>query len=655
MSLITVDPYKCVGCNACVRTCPAPEANITKKLEDGRFVTTVNPDKCIACGECVRNCTHGARDYNDDTSEAMDAIKKGERFIVIVAPAIKSVYPEKWKNILSWFKGKGCSVFDVAFGADVCTWAHLRAIQNHMVGKVISQPCAAIVKYIEIYQPAAIKNLSPIHSPMLCAVTFIRKYMRRTEKIIALSPCIAKKNEFVETGLVDYNVTFKKLDEYFDKLGIRIPSDSSEDFKFDFDGEQGQVGGIYPRAGGLRDNLWLHDPEINITTSEGVHKVYPELDMYAELVESKKPEVFDVLSCEFGCNVGAGTGSKRTVFDVMETMRNVEQEAKSRRKTSGGFFRGAEDKLFKKFDEELDIKDFMRKYAMTAPSRVITNSELDRAFMAMGKVTEEDRNYNCHACGYRSCGEMAIAICKGLNTPDNCIVHAKAEIAKNNALVKQKHEKLAEITSDCCELSKQLKFDIQDILNNMHSINDKSEQSAKLTGMLDKFIQTLIGICENKDSMSKDELSQLAKLLGNTKIAFDELNGNISETSTSTQTVSTSIDEINVIIETINDTLNQAIEEETVPAETAHVFTPNAVAKTKTSSNTSDTLYVHTQLPNGKVEHNETPAVQSENAEPSFDFDTNDAMFVQSRSKELLENPAENDSDNDDLSWLGGV
>lgn len=65
--IIIVNPEKCVGCNACVRNCPAQEANITKRRDDGTFVTTVNPDKCICCGECVRSCQHGARDYKDDT------------------------------------------------------------------------------------------------------------------------------------------------------------------------------------------------------------------------------------------------------------------------------------------------------------------------------------------------------------------------------------------------------------------------------------------------------------------------------------------------------------------------------------------------------------------------------------------------------------
>ena len=38
--IIIVKPEKCVGCNACVRSCPSPEANITRQLDDGRFITS---------------------------------------------------------------------------------------------------------------------------------------------------------------------------------------------------------------------------------------------------------------------------------------------------------------------------------------------------------------------------------------------------------------------------------------------------------------------------------------------------------------------------------------------------------------------------------------------------------------------------------------
>ena len=555
--LIIVKPEKCVGCNSCVRTCPAPEANITKMLEDGRFVTTVNPDRCIACGECVRNCSHGARDYIDDTEEALAAVRK-EKLIILATPAIKSTFPDKWKGILNWFRKQGQLIYDVSFGADICTWAHLRAIQNNTVGNVVTQPCAAIVKYVETYQPKLLKNLSPIHSPIMCAVVYIKKYLQRQNKIIVLSPCIAKKNEFMETGLVDYNVTFQKLDEFFEKNHVVIPPDYAGEFKYDFEGEQGQVGAIYPRPGGLRDNLWLHDPDLNITTSEGVHKVYPELDLYASLPENKHPRVFDVLSCEFGCNVGAGTGSKKTVFDVMETMREVEKEAKGRRKTSGGLFRGAEDKLFKRFDEELQLGDFTRKYLPAIPTPVPTDKQLDPIFESMGKHTEADKHYDCHACGYRSCRDMAIAIFRGLNTSDNCVVHAKSVlIARHSALMNQ-HEKMANINAKCKDLFDKLDQDVDNIVGSMGSISESTNATEDRAKVVHDLLSKVITFCSSNDKLDENGLKTLVTILEKTAAAFHDLNDNVKSTNENTEKVNAHVDDIRKLAASINETLKES-------------------------------------------------------------------------------------------------
>ena len=556
--LIIVKPEKCVGCNSCVRTCPAPEANITKMLEDGRFITTVNPDRCIACGECVRNCAHGARDYIDDTEEALAAIHK-EKMIVLATPAIKSTFPDKWKGILNWFRKQGQLIYDVSFGADICTWAHLRAIQKKTVGNVVTQPCAAIVKYIETYQPKLLKNLSPIHSPIMCGVVYIKKYLQRMNKIIVLSPCIAKKNEFLETGLVEYNVTFNKLDEFFEKNHIIIPPDHPGEFKYDFDGEQGQVGAIYPRPGGLRDNIWLHDPDIHITTSEGVHKVYPELDLYATLPESKHPTVFDVLSCEFGCNVGAGTGSKKTVFDVMETMREVEKEAKTRRKTSGGFFRGAEDKLFKRFDEELNPTDFTRGYLPAIPTPVPTDKQLEPIFESMGKHTTEERHYDCHACGYRSCKDMAIAIFRGLNTSDNCVVHSKSVLLARHSALYSQHEKLEELTNKCRDLSDQLDQDVNSIVGSMGEISESTNATEQRAKVVHDLLTNVITFCSANSTLDAAGLKTLVGILEKTATAFHDLNDNVESTNKNTELINQHITDIKDLVVNINNTLADAV------------------------------------------------------------------------------------------------
>lgn len=555
--LIITRPDKCVGCNACVRVCPAPEANTTKVLEDGRFVTSVNPDKCIACGACVGVCNHKARDFLDDTDAAMQRIQRGEKLVILATPSIKAVYPTKWKGILDWFKKKGCIIYDVSLGADICTWAHLRAIQNKKVGNIITQPCASVVNYIEMYQPKLLTNLSPIHSPIACACVYIKKYQNRQNPIAVLSPCIAKKSEFAETGVADFSITFAKLNEYFDRNDIRIPSHSESEYEYAFEDMQGQMGGVYPRPGGLRDNLWLHDPDINVTVSEGVYKVYRELDMYATMPEFKHPEVFDVLSCEFGCNIGPAAGNTaQTMFDVMTIMKEIEKNAKERRKTSG-FRGGGDDKLFKKFDDELKIADFMRNYRPSKTTPVPTEKQLEGIYEMMGKHTESDRHYNCHSCGYTSCRDMAIAIFRGLNTPDNCIVHAKSVlVAKHSALAAQ-HERLEEITTECLELSDKLKADISAINENMNTIGESNAATSERASVVNSLLKNVVTFCNSNSTMDTATVQQLVSILETTISAFSALDDNVNTTNESSAMIKKSIDEITTVIDKINDELHK--------------------------------------------------------------------------------------------------
>ena len=551
--LIIVKPEKCVGCNACVRECPAPEANMTKQLEDGRFITMVNHDKCIGCGECVKKCNHGARDFIDDTDECISEMIK-EKIIIMASPAIKTVLPTKWKGVLDWFKKQGCTVFDVSFGADICTWAHLRTIEQDKIGNIITQQCPAIVKYIEIYQPKLLQNLSPIHSPVACSAIYIKKYLRRNNPIALVTPCIASRNEAKDTELFDYNITIKKLLEYFDRNDITIPIDTSEDYEYKFDEPQGQLGSIYSRPGGLRDNLWVHDPEINITNSEGVHKVFREIDMYGRMPESKHPKVFDVLSCEFGCNIGPASGTKQTVFDVMSTMRAIENDAKGRRKSTGIMGRG-DDRLFKRFDDELRVADFLRNYKPSMPTPVPSNAQLDPIFKKMGMHTEEDRKYDCHACGYDTCRDMAIAISRGLNTPDNCIVHAKSVLLARHSALNRQNEQLEEITAECLELSDKLKENVAKINENMQNIGESTTATSERAAVVKDLLENVVTFCNDNSTMDADSVSQLTSILETTISAFSALDDNVSRTNESSETINESIKDIIALVGEINEVL----------------------------------------------------------------------------------------------------
>lgn len=197
MSIIKVNEEKCVGCNACVRACPASEANVAQLDGTGQLRILINDDKCIKCGACIEACSHGARSFEDDTDDFLADLKSGRELAVIVAPSIKISFGGQWRHVLNWMRTQGkVKIYDVGYGADICTWAHLRYLQKHPDKKLISQPCAAVVNYVLYHKPELIEHLSPVQSPMMCIAIYVRKVMGFRGKITALSPCIAKIEEF---------------------------------------------------------------------------------------------------------------------------------------------------------------------------------------------------------------------------------------------------------------------------------------------------------------------------------------------------------------------------------------------------------------------------------------------------------------------------
>lgn len=529
--IMIVKPEKCVGCNACIRSCPAPDANITVKIGEGKFITRVDPDRCIACGECIRACKHDARDYIDDTEDAMNAIAREEKLIVMVTPEIKTAFPTKWKGILDWFRSKGCSVYDASFGADICTWAHMRALETGQLSTFITQPCSAVVKYIELYQPKLLTNLSPFHSPVSCSVIYVKEYQRRDNPIAVLSACISKKTEFAETGLVDFSVTYKRLMEYFDRNDIRIASNPVEDYTYKFDDIQGELGSIYSRPGGMRDNLLEHMPDLNVTVSDGTQKVYRELEMYAKMPEQKLPQIFDVLSCEYGCNMGPASGSDQSCFETLKTMHDIEDEARARRKTTGGMFRNTEDKLFRRFDEELKISDFLRSYKPTKPSVLPSDAQLEPIFASMDLITEKERCTDCSACGYKSCRDMATAIFRGLNMPENCIQHTKKAMLSGGG----------QGGVDYMRFSTELKSAVAGIQNDLADINKTADATGERAKVVNELLRNVVAFCNSNPIMDESSVKQLTGILETTMTALGAFHQNVADTQGSTQKITESI------------------------------------------------------------------------------------------------------------------
>ena len=159
---------KCIGCNKCISACSAMGACVSS-LRDGKPRIDVDGSRCINCGACIDACEHEAREFCDDTERFFADLKKGERISILLAPAFKAKYPNEYEKVLGGLKKLGVNrIISISFGADICTWGYLNYIKKYNFIGGISQPCPAVVSYIEHYIPELIPKLFPVQSPLMC-------------------------------------------------------------------------------------------------------------------------------------------------------------------------------------------------------------------------------------------------------------------------------------------------------------------------------------------------------------------------------------------------------------------------------------------------------------------------------------------------------
>jgi len=481
---------KCVGCNKCIEACPVDFANEVYLSDDGERKIRVDDTYCIHCGACIGACDHNARDFTDDTDEFFNDLARGEAISIVAAPAALTNFDDP-ERLFGYLKSLGVKkIYDVSFGADITTWAYLRAIEKYNIKSVVAQPCPAIINYCEHYIPDILPNLSPMQSPLMCMAVYLRKYQGLKDKLAFLSPCIAKVDEIHDINnknLVQYNLTFKKLLEKIQRDNVRLNSYPATPF----DGDPSGIGHTYSRPGGLKENIRVVDPDIWIRQVEAPKLAYPYLRRYLERKKTGKalPTVVDILNCGEGCNMGPATNTHRELDDI-DAMTNRRKEDKLKKQvTKEG------DRVlyapFEYFDKHLNLEDFRRNYSKKPLPNMNDNENLDDIYEKLGKKTEISKKINCFACGYGSCERFAKAVKRGKNIPDSCIDYERSLLHSMKDETKDRAERLkdkvanivgalSKVTEDTSDNSKQVEEISQKIVGLSEFSNELKEGASSV-------------------------------------------------------------------------------------------------------------------------------------------------------------------------------
>jgi len=537
--VIQIDEAKCVNCYACITGCPVKYC-----MNGSGEKLTINPDLCIGCGNCIHICTHKARSLIDDTPRFFADLKLGKKIVAIVAPAIASFFPEKFLNFNGWLKSLGVvASFDVSFGAELTVISYLDYMKSRNPRTVIAQPCPAIVSYVQIYYPKLIPYLAPAHSPMLHTIKMIREYypQYKDHKIAVISPCIAKRREFDETGLGDYNVTMLALKTFITAQKINIQSFAQEEFV----GPHAERAVGFSSPGGLLDTAERFVPGIRRKTYkvEGVHTIYPYLAEISDLLNTdvELSQLIDCLNCEKGCNGGPGTGN------IEEPTAVLENPVRKRRSKLEEYHRPKKGEwVYTKYHKTLDTywkkTLYTRSYRDLSGNNIVrkpTEDELQAVYQKMRKFGKEDL-YNCTSCGYGSCKAMAIAIHNKLNKPENC-AHYILALLKEEMKTEELNRLLMEHIGRAVKLLDDITTMVHDLDTSIASQTQSVEESSRKT-------EKMVSELRNTSQISQNKQASIIELIENAAMGQESMR----ETIQSVQGIAQSVDGIGSAIKIIS-------------------------------------------------------------------------------------------------------
>ena len=479
--VIHVEKDKCVNCHACITACPVKFCN------DGTGnVVTVNHDMCIGCGACIIACHHDARSGIDDLEQFLHDVKQGVKMVAIVAPAVASSYPDDYLRFNGWLKSLGiAAVFDVSFGAELTVKSYLEYIKRNQPKCVIAQPCPAIVTYIEVYKPELLQYLAPAGSPMQCMMAAVREYypQYRNHKIVAISPCIAKRREFDALGLGDYNITLSHLEEYFEEKHISLQSFQAEDY----DSPPAERAVLFSTPGGLLQTAMRYVPGIAKRTRriEGPHTVYHYLDALPEMIQrGMNPLMIDCLNCELGCNGGTGTTCQHKPLDEMDYyVENRSREMQERYRTeyaddeSHHKLHGVINQYWKPGLYDRNYRNLRSNYTIKKPNQAQIN---DIFVNQLSKTCQADE-LDCGCCGYHTCQEMALAMFNNLSEPNECMVHTHKLLEKDKIEMEEELKSVQAMQTKMGSYQQMMTEKVTTLLGQMSHSSDHLQALSRIT------------------------------------------------------------------------------------------------------------------------------------------------------------------------------
>ncbi len=220
-----IDQTKCIKCGKCIAACPyhaiikttvpceeACPVGAIRKNEHG--VAEIDFKRCIYCGKCFHACPFSAIMERSQLLDVLEAMKRGEKLVAMVAPSAEHQFPGTIEQLLTACSKAGFSdVIEVALGAEMTT-AHetaefIERLEKDPKTFMTTSCCPAYVNLVAKHLPDLIGHVSLTPSPMVYTREIVKK-QSPDAKVVFIGPCVAKRSE-ARRKAIDFVLSFEEL------------------------------------------------------------------------------------------------------------------------------------------------------------------------------------------------------------------------------------------------------------------------------------------------------------------------------------------------------------------------------------------------------------------------------------------------------------
>ena len=387
---------KCKDCFKCLRECPV------KAIRYENHQAKIIDSRCILCGKCTLVCPQNAKQVHSEAEDVLALLARGKKVVASLAPSFVSSFGVQDFDVMAEALSElgFAETEETAIGAKAVTEEYARLLKTGEFRNFISSACPAVNRMIQLYYPSALKYLAPVPSPMVAHARMIKK-RDPDAAIVFIGPCIAKKREAAESGIIDGVLTFEELNALFERKNIdlgKIEAKTQSE-------KHSLKARYYPILRGIIKSFDALPEGYEYVAVDGVKRCAEVL----EEVDSLSGLFLELNCCEHACVGGpcrpaTRSGAVKSNEDVRRyAAKDIAAPAASVPET-----------------------DLTQKHPRIILDDFIPSEKDIRAVLAKtGKNSPEDE-LNCGACGYSTCREKAIAVLNGYADIEMCLPYMRS-------------------------------------------------------------------------------------------------------------------------------------------------------------------------------------------------------------------------------------